>query len=275
MECLQALVFSIILALVNASNSTEPKISNGYTASRGQFPYLASYQYRGEHFCGCSILNAEWLLTAAHCVDQALNLPREDLQIVAGILKLYDSPPYRQTRQILRQYKHPNYNGGISPNDIGLIRVKTPFNWSNDVNWIALPYENREYEGLAVIAGWGYLRSSYPAPSVHLQYARGGTIRENECNSIVNQYGVAVDIRSICTIGYDAGNETSCKGDSGGPLVYPDYPNRPVQIGVMSWNLSPCGLNRSPSVSTKVSRYIGWIVCRVQNDNVSPSAPCY
>ncbi|KAK5643908.1 hypothetical protein RI129_007753 [Pyrocoelia pectoralis] len=219
-------------------------------------------------------LNAEWLLTAAHCIHEAQRYPIENLLIVAGITKLYENSSHSQSSLIFRQHMHPGWGGGIGPDDIGLIRIKTPFKWTSDVSWIALPFANREYEGVIVIAGWGYRRSSYPVPSVALQYARGGTISTNQCNRIINPYAIRVDDRSVCTLGYDLGSETSCEGDSGGPVVYPDYPNKPIQIGVMSWNLSPCGIKHTPSVSTKVSKYIGWIKCRVEMDYVAPTAPC-
>lgn len=48
----------------------DSKVVGGNTASEGQFPYQISLRNRkNQHFCGGSIINEQWILTAAHCVD--------------------------------------------------------------------------------------------------------------------------------------------------------------------------------------------------------------
>ena len=64
-----------------------------------------------------------------------------------------------------------------------------------------------------------------------------------------------------------AGNsgEDACKGDSGGPLMdVVQLPTRRTaqifQIGIVSFGSIPCGAQTSPSVYTRVSAYLGWIL---------------
>lgn len=65
----------------------EDPIVGGTTASAGDFPFIVSIQQGGSHFCGGSLLNANTVLTAAHC---AVGQSASSLQIRAGSLV---SPP--------------------------------------------------------------------------------------------------------------------------------------------------------------------------------------
>ena len=46
-----------------------PKIINGYPAIEGQFPHQGALLIDGSTFCGCSLLNPYYVLTAAHCAQ--------------------------------------------------------------------------------------------------------------------------------------------------------------------------------------------------------------
>lgn len=44
------------------------KIVGGIDTEENEFPFVASLTKRGRHFCGASIVNERFLLTASHCL---------------------------------------------------------------------------------------------------------------------------------------------------------------------------------------------------------------
>jgi trypsin len=70
-------LFLVLPALVAAAPTPEPQddfsvqIVGGSAATAGQFPYIVSIQVSGSHYCGGSLLNANTVITAAHCATRS------------------------------------------------------------------------------------------------------------------------------------------------------------------------------------------------------------
>ena len=62
-------------------NGSQEDIVGGTTASAGEFPFIVSLQRSGSHFCGGTLLNANTILTAAHC---AVGQTASSLSVRAG-----------------------------------------------------------------------------------------------------------------------------------------------------------------------------------------------
>lgn len=76
---MKGFMFAVLLALEVHSKddcghyrsySSVSPIVGGWEARDGEFPWMVSLQdLSGHHFCGGAIVDKNWILTAAHCVD--------------------------------------------------------------------------------------------------------------------------------------------------------------------------------------------------------------
>lgn len=110
------------------ANFIKGRIVGGHDAERGAFPYQISLQYGYPfllgHICGGSIINKRWVLTAAHCITELVPLPFAHHFVVAGIHNLKENG---QMIKVKASYVHPDYEGGVNPNDIALVSQSKHF----------------------------------------------------------------------------------------------------------------------------------------------------
>ncbi|XP_008212399.1 serine protease 120 isoform X2 [Nasonia vitripennis] len=247
MESLCSRRFALTLALFCAtlcfaavSADDSPKIVGGTAAEDGQFPYQVSLRLNNRHFCGGSILNKRWILTAAHCLAGFNNTA---ISAVVGTNYLDKGGDKYQSKRIIA---HPMYNSLMIRNDVGLIELDKDIVFGDKVQPVKLPesdFDKADYP--AELSGWG--TTSYPgSPPNELQHITLNVIEQNECLNT----SFRVTKRNICTL--TKKGEGACHGDSGGPLV-----SDGVQIGVVSWG-TPCAKGK-PDVFTRVYSYVDWI----------------
>ncbi|XP_017797661.1 PREDICTED: trypsin-7-like [Habropoda laboriosa] len=241
------LILLAALATANAASLTldlDPRIVNGENVKAGEIPYQVSLQTQGRHFCGGSVLNANYVLTAAHCVE---NQKAENIDVIAGTINLQSRPSVHKAEKIVKHEKYNPSNNWI--NDIALIKVKTPFVPSSQISFVPLPRLNEAVSAnsVAVVSGWGRLRSGGPTTN-QLQKARIYITDQNVCKKA---YGNIFDTQ-ICA-NYPSNEKGACQGDSGGPLTV----NGKI-VGIVSWSRG-CGLPNYPTVYTRVPSYVSWI----------------
>ncbi|XP_018311475.1 chymotrypsin-2-like [Mycetomoellerius zeteki] len=229
----------------------DPRIVNGENAKSGEIPYQVSLQYTDSsfHFCGGSILNDNYVITAAHCA-KAIESP-SNVKVIAGTINLIDPKSEHNVIKIIIHEEYDALNSWI--NDIALLQVETPFIISTTVGHVPLPPKDYVVKAndIAIVSGWGRLWQGGPT-TVRLQRVNIFIADHAYCRYIYNQMNYNIYPTQVCA--YDSTIEKgSCHGDSGGPLTIGGK-----LIGLVSW-ANGCASTSYPTVYTNVASYLNWI----------------
>lgn len=228
------------------------RVYDGEPATIESNPWLVSIQYEnGYHFCGGSIISKDAILTAAHCTMHNTNSP---ILVRAGST---NHTAGRTLHPVAYVYQHPGYeilNAGIPVNDISILKLTTPINFTKEAQPIDLfeQYEESPVGAMATISGWG-LRDQDDDPPQVMYTVSIPIVDKKRCNQMYRKFIGTLPFGQICA-GYEDSAKNSCPGDSGSPVVIDRR-----QAGVVSWGVE-CGLALGyPGVYTEVAAYRDWI----------------
>lgn len=193
-----------------------PDIVGGGTVT-DEKPWIAALHNGGSFTCTASQISAEWVITAAHCVEGG-----GDYNVRIGSLARSSGGTVVDIAEV---HSHPDYNW--PDNDISLLRLSQP----HDNAYAPMATDADLSPGQAsTIYGWGSENSDWSGPlPEQLKYSNGNTT-DAHC-------GVA---NVICMTG-DGG---VAGGDSGGPgFVASAATGEHVLVGVCAVGHQPADTN--------------------------------
>lgn len=228
----------------------EPAIAaiiGGEEAEPGEFPFQVALVTSSNRFqfCGGTFIDGDWVLTAAHCVDDVTD--PGVMKVLAGAHnKLTDG----ELIDVERVYIHPSYatQAGIS-SDIALLKLSGEHMYPR-IELLTPDRLDLSAPGtIATTIGWG-LTSDGGQSSAVLKKLEAEIISNDECQTHLDDN---ILDSTICA-GKLGSSESICNGDSGGPLMVP-YRNRWLQVGITSFGTNVC---YQPTAFARVSSLVDY-----------------
>ncbi|XP_041256974.1 acrosin-like [Onychostruthus taczanowskii] len=245
------------------------RIVGGIGAAEAEWPWLVSIQHPWVpglgHWCGGSLITADWVLTAAHCFDKFDNISL--LYVLIGATQISQPGPGAQVRSVKKVVVHSDYRRSDYSYDIALMQLDRPVLCSSYVQLACLANPTLRVSELrnCWIAGWGATTARSLDSADRLQQAKVQLIDVQLCNSS-DWYAGEVHPYNLCA-GYPQGNIDSCKGDSGGPLMCQEKNSDYWWvIGITSWGKG-CARARRPGIYLSIQYFYDWILLYM---NLSP-----
>ena len=227
----------------------------GSPAASGAYPWMTFLviedQWGGFSQCGGSLIAPLWVLTAAHCVEDAAAI---------GTITGRTAAPTSLSDPAFVFAARTVTNAGYVPalfgvGDVALVELREA-NSAQTIN-LATPSDSQLYTAgtMATLAGWGV--TAVGAPTSPVLLAGEMPIRSSADCTIA--YPTFDPTFNTCA-GYSGAEATqpvgSCSGDSGGPLFVRSAGTQELmQVGIVSYGVGQCTSLTYPGVYMRVSAF--------------------
>uniref|UniRef100_A0A3B3BMU3 chymotrypsin n=1 Tax=Oryzias melastigma TaxID=30732 RepID=A0A3B3BMU3_ORYME len=143
-----------LTAFTLALSQAETRIVGGQAAAAGSWPWQARLTIRGA-LCGGSLINSQWILSAAHCFSSTSNVV-----VYLGETSI-DNSPNSVSKTVSQIIVHPNYNSQSQDNDVSLVKLSSSVTFNNYISPVCLAAAGSDFPGgtTAWVTGFGTLSS--------------------------------------------------------------------------------------------------------------------
>ncbi|XP_050757847.1 coagulation factor IX [Gymnogyps californianus] len=233
---------------------TGTRVVGGSDSMKGEVPWqVYLVNSHGVGFCGASIINEKWVVTAAHCLQ-----PGDNVTAVAGEYNINEEDNTEQRRKVVKILPHPTYNATINKhhNDIALLELDQPLSFNSYVTPICIG--SREFtntllkHGMGTVSGWGSTLFR-GRPATILQILKVPFVDRPTCLKSTS----TTILQNMFCAGFPAGGSDTCGGDSGGPYTT-EIEGTWFLTGITSWG-EECAKPGKYGIYTRVSKYLKWI----------------
>jgi len=243
------LIAPIVLLAAAALAAPASGIVGGQRVAPSSVPWFV-----GTGICGGTLIAADRIATAAHCLDPIDMTDVEQIKIGGETRRgvRVSLPPTWRTQRV-----------GFALDDIAIVALDRPV---THVRPAALPGPGARTPKKVTIVGRGQIDAPPPGKTAlpglfGLRRATLKTLADGDCRRLWRRSGTKYRNRfeaksDLCATDRDGRSprDSVCAGDSGGPLIGGTLA-RPVLFGVISWTGPRCGADKLPSVAADTRHF--------------------
>ncbi|MBN3316809.1 TMPS9 protease, partial [Atractosteus spatula] len=251
-----------------------PSVLQGNSAQEGSWPWQASLHWIGQYLCGGSLINSNWVLTAAVCFNKS-STNASQWTVYLGRQTQLGLNPHEVTRGVQTIILYP-YTSYIFYDNIALLKLSSPVNFTDYIQPICLADVNSSFHNCTScwITGWGNMTDNTAlSGNKTLQQVQLPIIENTDCvDQIYKIYNFPYVTEKMICAGVIQNNLSSCRdlyypitGILGSPLVCKQESSW-IQAGVVDFrNFCPTYL----LVQAGVPNYKSWIIERVGSNSTN------
>ncbi|MFZ1478525.1 MAG: serine protease [Sphingorhabdus sp.] len=208
-----------------------------------------------QHYCGGALVAKNWVITAAHCIDDSMK--RAGYKVRLGQKNLNGGVGWTyRINQVFRYSPYAPRKGG----DLALIRISSETGVEpppSQVRPITLFPGGDIPAGRSInVYGWGRQSDRGLGASQILLSVGLEVMDRNDCSPKGKKLGWTIGEGFLCAKAPGDADAKTCSGDSGGPVI--DNVTKKL-VGVVSGGGPKCAKDDDPSFYTRIGAYRPWI----------------